>query len=229
MKQFVIAVFLSMMFYTSVVTADRLEGTAALLYKAEVTVLDKTDGGSGAGFYIGNGYLVTAAHVVLNTFTKTIDTIDIVTWRNKTYRAEVLGVSTDYDTALLRVKGLILPRLVFRLNPVLGEQVLMMGSPIGYNKTLAVGYVSRVRESASSNSMLPKLQDVLQLDIKILQGDSGGPVVDIQGRVLGMLSYGANFGRARAQGMGFAIKSRDIVPALRSIKALYDFPDNRQW
>ena len=172
--------------------------------------------GSGTGFVWENGYIVTNAHVVENATAVQVTLAD-----QTTHDAEILGVAPNKDIAVLRLKGRendarlkALPVGVSK-GLVVGQKVLAIGNPFGLDHSLSVGVISALgREITSPGGR--SIRDVVQTDAAINPGNSGGPLLDSQGRVIGMNSAIASRTGAFA-GIGFAIPVdtiKRIVPQL---------------
>lgn len=154
--------------------------------------------GTGTGFsYIGREYVVTNAHVVNDSYSIKVDDLD----------AEIVDVDARHDVALLHVN---LSRDTSRPlkkcdNPAyIGEQVLAIGNPYGFDKSLTTGVVSGKERKLDSDVHIP-LVGLIQTDAAINPGNSGGPLLDAHnGCIVGMntalvSSNGVN------TGVGFAV------------------------
>lgn len=134
----------------------------------------------GAGFMIDNeGHLVTAAHVVTDT-----DEVIVKLADQRVRRARLIGADVDLDIALLRVDspGPVAPPLgrSTALRP--GHWVLAVGEPYGLNRSVAAGIVGGTDRHFSDD---PELL-FLQTDLALNPGNSGGPLVDASGQIVGM-------------------------------------------
>lgn len=137
--------------------------------------------GTGSGFVLPGGVVVTNRHVVQRPRAVTLNT-----WDGRSLEAEVRGIAIDSDLAVLRLVDdePDLPTATLRDAPVeLGEQVLAAGYPDGGPITVSTGrVVDRV-----DGEVLGEPADVLRVDARIRQGNSGGPLLDEQGRVVGVV------------------------------------------
>jgi serine protease Do len=155
----------------------------------------------GSGFIISSdGYIVTNNHVVegANLITVNLNPKD----RTETkYKAEVVGTDPETDLALIKINASNLPFLSFGDSQSLdvGEWVLAIGSPLGLDHTVTAGIVSAKGRNIQSGSY----DDFLQTDASINRGNSGGPLLNMKGEVVGINTAIAQ----RAQGIGFAIPS----------------------
>lgn len=165
----------------------------------------------GSGFFISeDGYIITNNHVVDKALSVTIRTID-----NKKYKAKIVGTDPKTDIALLKVKGKNFPfiRMGDSNTAEVGEWVLAIGNPLNQDLSVTAGIIS-----AKGREMgLADYEDFLQTDAAINRGNSGGPLVNMNGEVIGITSAilsptGGNIG------LGFAIPSsmaKDVVKDLK--------------
>lgn len=176
----------------------------SLLRRAEeVTVRIRTLGchqfGTGSGFVLPGGIVVTNRHVVAEPREVTVNT-----WDGRTIDAEVAGVATDSDLAILRLADDAgLPQAELRTSPVdPGEQIVVVGYPGGGPSTVSPGKVRGMVDG----EVFGEAADVLQVDAPIRQGNSGGPVLDRQGRVVGIV-----FALDTSSGLGFAVPVAELL------------------
>jgi serine protease Do len=151
--------------------------------------------GSGSGFVIRHdGYLVTNAHVV-----EEADRIEVKLSTGKRHVARIVGRDDRTDLALLKIDVAGLPTVPLgdsnRLR--VGEFVLALGNPFGLEQTVSFGIVSR--KGAPLESAAPGF-DFVQTDASVNPGNSGGPLVNMAGEVVGVNSMAARNGS-----IGFAI------------------------
>lgn len=172
----------------------------------------------GSGVVISqNGDIVTNYHVIKNA-TK----IDVLFADKTKLRAEVVGSDRKTDLALLKVKprkGLV--NLEFGNSDQLrvGDIVLAIGNPFGFNQTVTSGIISakgRVIGNGPYDSFL-------QTDASIHPGNSGGPLVDIRGRVIGINTAVSSEGH----GIGFAIPSNMVKQVIKDLRRFGKV--NRPW
>lgn len=154
--------------------------------------------GLGTGFIISSdGYICTNHHVVQNVDTVTVTVAD------KSYEAQIIGSDAVTDIALLKIKGKGVFKPVYFGNSddvKVGDFVLAIGNPFGLDKTFTSGVVSgtgRRQLDETGNSHI-------QTDAAINQGNSGGPLINLDGEVIGVnrAIYSATGGNI---GIGFAI------------------------
>lgn len=154
--------------------------------------------GQGSGFIVSaDGIILTNAHVVRDAKEVTVKLTD-----RREYRAKVLGADPKTDVAVLRIDARNLP--VVTLGKVtdlkVGEWVLAIGSPFGFENTVTAGVVSAKGRSLPDDSAVP----FIQTDVAVNPGNSGGPLFNTRGEVVGINSqiYSRSGGY---QGVSFAI------------------------
>ena len=156
---------------------------------------------SGSGFLISpNGYIVTNDHVIENA-----TSITILMYNGRQYEAEIVGRAPFSDLAVIKINGQNLPHLRFGnsdLNRV-GQQVAAIGNPLGeLANTMTVGYISAIERDINIDN-IPHV--MLQTDAAINRGNSGGPLLNLRGEVIGVIS--AKSVGMGVEGLGFAIPS----------------------
>jgi S1-C subfamily serine protease len=174
---------------------------------------------TGSGFVVDkDGTILTNAHVV--------DGADSVTVSFKEggeeIPAEVKGVDTSTDLAALKIDPSevddleVLP-LGDSSNVEVGDPVVAIGNPFGYSRTVTTGIVSGLqREIVAPDGF--QISDVIQTDASINPGNSGGPLLDANGRVIGINSQIATGGGQGSVGIGFAVPvntAKELLPQLR--------------
>lgn len=163
--------------------------------------------GHGSGVHIGNGFIVTAAHVVKGVTTVTLKTKD-----GKTRPADVLWANTDYDIALLRTDDtkLAAASLDCRIAPE-GATIISYGNPLQVEFAAAYGHI------AGSPRKFGPWHSVFVTDITTVMGQSGGPVFDEGGKLIGITVgvMGAPLGFSMSLvGYGFVVPSRSVCDLL---------------
>jgi len=168
--------------------------------------------GVGSGFIISaDGYVLTNAHVVTGADEVVVRLADAA----REYRAEVVGTDARTDIALLKVEASGLPVAPLgraaELRP--GEWVVAIGSPFGLDNTITAGVVSAVGRALPDESYVP----FIQTDVAVNPGNSGGPLLNLDGEVVGINSmiYSRTGGY---MGVSFAIPievALDVSDALR--------------
>ncbi|WEK55230.1 MAG: trypsin-like peptidase domain-containing protein [Candidatus Cohnella colombiensis] len=171
--------------------------------------------GMGSGFiFDSTGYILTNQHVIGDA-----DQIKvIVDGYEEPFVAELLGSSYDLDLAVLKIKGNEFPTLKLgdasSLN--MGDWVVAIGNPYGFDHTVTVGVLSsNEREiSISDSNGTRNYKHLLQTDASINPGNSGGPLLNLKGEVIGINTAVSS----EAQGIGFAIPTTTITEVLDNLK-----------
>ncbi|RIX60439.1 serine protease [Paenibacillus nanensis] len=169
-----------------------------------VVMIETDTGEQGSGFlYNTEGDLLTNAHVVAGVRHVKVKTSDA-----RVLDGEVIGIGTDTDVAVVRVKELAgtdpLPLVRYEKGEV-GDDVLAVGSPLGLQNTVTTGIISGVNRSFQINPYTYK--DLYQISAPIAPGNSGGPLVDLAtGAVLGINSAGLEEGT-----IGFSIPIANVL------------------
>ncbi len=139
--------------------------------------------GTGSGFIVDpRGYVLTNYHVI-----KDAEEIKIITYDDKVYDAEVVGKDPRTDLAVIRIKSSkIFPALELGNSDKvkIGDWVMAGGSPFGLRQTFTAGIISASRQNINVGEMV--YRNMLQTDAAINRGNSGGPLVDLAGRVIGI-------------------------------------------
>lgn len=136
--------------------------------------------GLGSGFIISSdGLIMTNAHVV-----KDAKTVNVTLPDRRSFKAKVLGYDTKTDIAVLKIPATHLPTVRVgdpaQLQP--GDWVLAIGSPYGFYNTVTAGIVSAKSRSLPGDNMVP----FIQTDVAVNPGNSGGPLFDTRGEVVGI-------------------------------------------
>jgi serine protease Do len=166
--------------------------------------------GSGSGFIIDkDGFILTNHHVIQGAERITVTMAD-----GRSLRAEVVGADPAIDVALLRVQaGAPLPEAALGDSDRLrvGEWVCAIGNPLGYVHSVTVGVVSFIGRKLFDAS----LDDYIQTDAAINFGNSGGPLINAAGEVVGINSAISS----RASNIGFAVPINQAAAILPQLKA----------
>ena len=166
--------------------------------------------GLGAGLIISdNGYIVTNAHVI-----EQADEIAVSLSNGETINAEIIGTDPKTDIALIKIeqKDLVAANLGDSDQVRVGQFVIAAGNPFGLSASITSGIVSA---KGRSNVGIADYEDFIQTDASINQGNSGGPLVNLDAEVIGINT--AMLGRNGNIGIGFAIPInlvKDIVSDL---------------
>jgi len=184
-------------------------------------------GGEGSGFIIReDGYIVTNAHVVQGASSFLVHLYD-----ETTLEAELIGTDMFKDIAVLKVSnGKDLPVAVLGDSEQLriGEPVVAIGSPLGFDATVTAGIVSTSRRNVSDlgrNNDIRRPQGLIQTDAAINRGNSGGPLLNAEGEVIGVNQAILRWENSAMQsmmpvpveGIGFAIPINDIKATIEQI------------
>jgi len=161
--------------------------------------------GQGSGFIIDNqGHILTNYHVVDQA-----QNVDVILWNKKHYKATRIGVDPVHDVALLQISGatdLQPATLADSTHLLVGQQVYAIGNPFGFSGTMTKGMISAIR-----SVLLPsgnRIEDAIQTDASVNPGNSGGPLLNSHGDVVGittMIASNPNGGADQSAGIGFAI------------------------
>lgn len=159
---------------------------------------------SGSGFFISDqGYIITNNHVVEGT-----KSVSIVLSNGSEQDATVVGTDKYNDIAVLKANGPVPAVAALGDSDVLqpGESVIAIGSPLGdFKNTVTVGVVSATGRSIDTGQGY-QIEGLIQTDAAINQGNSGGPLVNLAGQVIGVNTLIVRGGSgAVAEGLGFAI------------------------
>ncbi len=165
----------------------------------------RTEVAQGTGFIItSDGYVVTNAHVLAGSTSATAITSD----RN-TRTLTLIGYDTNLDLALLQIKGNY-PFLTFESsdNVEIGEKVIAIGNPLGLSFSVSEGIVS-AKDRVGAN----ELAAYIQTDAALNPGNSGGPLINTDGNVIGINNFKVQGG----ENLGFALESNYIISGINGI------------
>ncbi|MBR5684244.1 MAG: trypsin-like peptidase domain-containing protein [Ruminococcus sp.] len=171
--------------------------------------------GTGTGVIISeNGYIVTNAHVIYDSENggEQADSVSVLLNNDEAFEAEIVGYDVDYDLAVLKIDETDLTAAEFGNSDelMLGESVIAIGNPLGFDlmDTVTGGMISGLGRHITIND---KTMNLIQTDAAINSGNSGGPLINKYGQVIGInsskmsSSYGSS--EASIEGIGFAIPS----------------------
>jgi serine protease Do len=154
--------------------------------------------GAGSGFIVSpDGYILTNTHVVADAETVTVRLTD-----RREFQAKVIGADERTDVAVIKISAVNLPIVKLgdpsRIKP--GQWVLAIGSPFGFENTVTAGIISATSRSLPSDNYVP----FIQTDVAVNPGNSGGPLFNMAGEVIGINSQ--IFSRTGGfMGLSFAI------------------------
>lgn len=171
--------------------------------KSVVTI--KTDVSQGTGFLItNNGYIVTNYHVIAEA-----KQAGIFTYDKEVHQTSLIGSDTKLDLALLKIEGNYEELELGDSDDVqVGEKVIAIGNPLGLQFSVSQGIVSAIHRIGSN-----KLEAYIQTDTALNPGNSGGPLINQQGEVIGI----NNFKIGGGENLGFALESNYIKDAVNKI------------
>ncbi|MCR5706979.1 MAG: trypsin-like peptidase domain-containing protein [Ruminococcus sp.] len=174
--------------------------------------------GTGTGVVLTeDGYIVTNAHVIYDSENGggKADSVSVILDDDESYDAEIIGYDTDCDIAVLKIeaKGLTAAEFGDSDSLRLGESVIAIGNPLGFDlkDTVTGGMISGLDRNITIND---KAMTLIQTDAAINSGNSGGPLINKYGQVIGInsskmsSSWGSN--EASIEGIGFAIPSNEV-------------------
>ena len=174
---------------------------------------------SGSGFIIrDDGYVVTNYHVVEGA-----ETLRVSLYNGQEYDARLVGYDSDYDVAVLKIEAEELQAVTIGDSDLLrvGDQVAAIGNPLGeLTLSMTVGYISaRDREINTDGRPM----NMLQTDVAINAGNSGGPLFDMKGNVIGITTAkysGSTSSGASIEGIGFALPINDVMGIVNDLLEL---------
>jgi S1-C subfamily serine protease len=189
---------------------------------------DGADAAQGSGFVVSpEGEILTSAHVITDVGEgneqRRASQVFVAFKDGDRVKAEIVGWDAYDDVGVLRVAP-----DVHELAPVPlgdservhpGDPVAAMGSPFGNEDSIAVGVVSATHRSIDSLSSVYKVVDALQTDAPITHGNSGGPLFDARGRVIGINAQ-IRSESGGAEGVGFAIPINAAVRSMRQLTSI---------
>ncbi len=178
-----------------------------------VVAVLRADGGQGSGvIWDEAGIVVTNDHVVQGA-----SEIEVAFATGAREPARVRATDPRTDLAVLEVDRDGLPAAEFADQlPEVGELAVALGNPLGFENTVTAGIVSGLHRAIPSGGQTPALVDLLQTDAAISPGNSGGALVDAEGRVIGInVAYIPP--QARAVSIGFAIPAPEVVDVVTQL------------
>lgn len=206
------------------VSNNALYGSVSELYEeclpsyVALNVTTKTGEGAGSGVIVtADGYIATNYHVVENALSITVIASD-----GTTYEAEFIDGDALNDIAVIKVDAtnLTAAKLGSSKNSRVGDQVIAIGTPhsINYQGTMTSGYISALNRrfvEQNANGTVNKVLYLIQTDTSLNPGNSGGPLFNMSGEVIGIVTLkiaGANY-----EGLGFALPMESVIDIINDI------------
>lgn len=168
-----------------------------------------------------NGDIITNDHVING-----VNSLQVVLSDGNTVNAQVVGTDPANDLAIIRIQpfsGMVVATFGDSSQLVVGQEVLAVGSPLGYAETATEGVVSALNrtadESSSSGGSGAHLTGLIQTSAPINPGNSGGALINLQGQVVGITTLSAldNETNTPAEDIGFAIPSNQVQAAIKQM------------
>lgn len=158
--------------------------------------------GQGSGITLAeDGYVVTNAHVV-----ERVEAEVFVCTTDERKKARVVGTDAQTDLAVLKVDAVLPAALTLSDKPPrVGQVVMAIGDPFRFERSLSLGIISAVERSLADGRRR-RFEGLIQTDAAINPGNSGGPLIDAEGRVVGVNTAVLPF----ARGLGFAIPASTV-------------------
>ena len=171
---------------------------------------------SGSGFVVTeNGYVVTNYHVINGA-----TSVKVTLYDGTEHTAKVIGYDDANDIAVIKIQAEGLHKLALGSSDdlIVGDQVVAIGNPLGeLNYTMTTGYISAKDRSISTDGTMINM---LQIDATINAGNSGGPLLNMKGEVVGIITAkysGITSSGASIEGIGFAIPMDDVVKKIHDL------------
>jgi serine protease Do len=183
-------------------TSEDFSGIISRALQSVVTI--RTNAAQGTGFIVSSdGYVVTNAHVLSGARYATA-----ITSNQESKQISLIGYDLDLDIALLKIKG-DYNYLGFddSNNVQVGEKVIAIGNPLGLSFSVSEGIVSAVHRIGENN-----LPAYIQTDASLNPGNSGGPLINTNGKVIGINNF-----KLQGDNLGFALESNYLVDGINKI------------
>jgi len=166
-----------------------------------------TDKASATGFTVSaDGYIVTNDHVIAGS-----QYVKVLTYDGQLYDATIVGRDPLNDIAVLKIaptKTLDYLAIADSSKVQVGEKVIAIGNPLGLSFTVTEGIVSATKRKGPNG-----LDEYIQTDVTLNPGNSGGPLINSEGKVIGI----NNFKVGGAEGLGFALQSNSITEVVNKL------------
>lgn len=180
--------------------------------------------GSGSGWILDkNGHIVTNHHVIDGA-----DVVTVTLFEGEPYPARLVGSDPQNDIALLKIEApaeLLFPlEIGTSSNLKVGQRVFAIGNPFGLERTMTVGIISSLGRAIKSPRTNRMIKNIIQIDAALNQGNSGGPLLDGDGRVIGMNTAIATL-TGENTGVGFSVPANTLN---RVVSQLMQFGEVRR-
>ena len=184
-------------------TSADFSGIIEDVVRSVVTI--KTDVSQGTGFLItDDGYIVTNYHVI-----KDARAAGVYTYEGTSHQVSIIGSNSNFDIALLKIEGDFKRlRLADSDDIQIGEKVIAIGNPLGLQFSVSEGIVSGIHRPGPN-----EIEAYIQTDAALNPGNSGGPLINKQGKVIGI----NNFKIGGSESLGFALESNYIEGTINEI------------
>ncbi|MDI3477011.1 MAG: serine protease Do [Thermoanaerobacterium sp.] len=197
-------------------------GISSVEYERQYYILEKQVEGVGSGFIVDkNGYILTNNHVASPESEK----LTIYLSDGSTLPGKVLWSDSTLDLSVVKINAKNLPTISLGDSDkiVVGQTVIAIGNPLGlrFERTVTSGIISALNRSLpiEENNKQKIMEDLIQTDASINPGNSGGPLVDAQGKAIGINTAKVT----TAEGLGFAIPINIVKPIINKVIATGTF------
>ena len=182
---------------------------------------------SGSGFLISaDGYILTNCHVIETAMAENLP-VTVMLYSGEEFPAEIVGGDSASDVALLKIRGKEFPYVSLGsfAETMVGEQIYVIGNPLGeLTYSMTAGIVSALDRSIPVSNT--RSIDMFQIDAAINNGNSGGPIINRFGQVIGIAS--AKYSSSGVEGLGFAIPIDDALQVVDDLSD-YGYVRGRPW
>jgi serine protease Do len=163
----------------------------------------------GTGFFVYEDYFITNSHVLSDIY---ISSIEATTYDGKNYSVTRIGSNNAMDITILKINNsqeFYFPLVLADSSEVkVGEKVIAIGNPYGLNFSVTQGIVSALNKKINNYP-----GEYIQTDAALNPGNSGGPLINVDGKVIGINNYKIFL----SEGLGFALESNDIKETINEI------------
>ena len=172
---------------------------------------------SGSGFFIAeDGYILTNYHVVEQAVKNSLS-VTIGTYDQSVYSGRIVGSDEDQDLAVIKIEKDGVSPVVFGDSDAMnvGDTIYAVGNPYGILEfTMTMGHVSALNRQIATEETEKSL-NMFQIDAAVYSGNSGGPVYDSRGRVVGVVT--AKYASSGMEGIGFALPMSEVLPVVTEL------------